>query len=54
MADILVDSTELEANYHPDDDYYTQSGHSSSKKCSNNTIREKKLSKLKNRPGLHK
>ena len=31
MADIPVDSIELEANAHPDDDYSTQSGNIVSK-----------------------
>ena len=56
MADLSVDSMELEDNSHPDeDDHSTKLGNVGCKnKICNKTIRRKKVSKPKDRPWLQK
>ena len=55
MTYLTVNSVELEANSHPGDYHSTLSGHTGSKKSVVITpSEEEKISKHKNRPGLHK
>ena len=56
MADLPVDSIELEAKFRPDDDHCTLSGNTGYKKSILITKSEGKkyLPKPKNRPGLQK